>query len=51
MKIFFILIKVDNSEGVGGSAEAVKKIISVNIINLAKVDKGGGVRCLSTKRG
>ena len=36
------MIKVDNGEGVGGLAEVVKKIISVNIVNLAKVDKGGG---------
>ena len=39
-KMLLILIKVDKGQGV--VSEGGGKILSVNIINLAEVDKGGG---------
>ena len=37
------MIKVDEGKGEGGSPNAnKKKFLNVNIINFAKVDKGGG---------
>ena len=41
---------MDKSKG-GGSAQVDKFFLNVNIINFAEVDKGGGVRRLSTKSG
>ena len=51
-RIFFllILIKVDEGKG-GGSAKVDKKFLNVNIIDFAKVEKGEGIRRLSTKSG
>ena len=40
-KILIILIKVDKGK-VGGQRRWIKKFLNVNIINFAKVDKGGG---------
>ena len=40
--IILILIKVDKVEGGGGSPNVYEKILNVNIINFAKVNKGGG---------
>ena len=37
---------MDKGEGGGGSAKVDKKFLNVNIINFAKVDKGGGGKTL-----
>ena len=49
VKILLILIKMDKAEG--GVTWMCITILIVNIINFAKVDKGGGVKRLSTKSG
>ena len=40
---------MDKDRG-GGSARWIKQILIVNIINFAEVNKGGGVKRLSTKK-
>ena len=41
-KYYYFSIKVDKGEGWGGHQMWITKFLSVNIINFAKVDKGGG---------